>query len=73
MIVVHIYLGGPYFFTVATHRRRRLFHVAEHRALLGEAIRQSQQEWPFEINAIDLLPDHLHTTGALSPGYEQAT
>ena len=60
--------GGTYFFTVVTHRRRRLFHLEQNRSLLGDAIRNCQRNWPFELNAIVLLPDHLHTIWTLPPG-----
>nr|WP_315852391.1 transposase [Rubinisphaera italica] len=52
--------GGTYFFTVVTHRRRRLFHLAENRMILGDAIRECQRDWPFLLNAVVLLPDHWH-------------
>ena len=60
--------GGTFFFTVVTHRRRRLFHVEVNRRLLGEVIRETQRDWPFELNAIVLLPDHLHAIWTLPPG-----
>lgn len=60
--------GGTFFFTVVTHRRRPLFARPTNRTLLGEAIRNCQRDWPFEINAIVLLPDHLHTLWTLPPG-----
>lgn len=62
--------GGTYFFTVVTHRRRRLFQLPSNRSLLGEVIRQCQHDWPFEIHAVVLLPDHLHTLWTLPPGDE---
>lgn len=60
--------GGTYFFTVVTHRRRRLFHLAENRILLGDAIRECLRDWAFDLNAIVLLPDHLHAIWSLPPG-----
>jgi putative transposase len=60
--------GGTFFFTVVTHRRRRIFHRAENRTLLGDAIRSCRENWPFEINAIVLLPDHLHAIWTLPKG-----
>jgi len=60
--------GGSFFFTVVTDRRRPLFSDAEARRLLGEKIRACQAEWPFTINAIVLLPDHLHAIWSLPPG-----
>ena len=60
--------GGTYFFTVVTHRRRRLFHEAAARILLGDAIRDCHRDWPFEMPAIVLLPDHLHAIWTLPSG-----
>ncbi len=60
--------GGTFFFMLVTHRRRKLFHLEKNRALLGDAIRQCKQQWPFAINAIVLLPDHLHTIWSLPAG-----
>lgn len=60
--------GGTFFFTVVTHRRRLLFHHESNRALLGAVIRDCQRDWPFEINAMVLLPDHLHAIWTLPPG-----
>ena len=34
--------------------------VIEFGGLLGEAFRDCRQNWPFEVNANVLLPDHLH-------------
>ena len=36
--------------------------------LLGEVLREMQQRWPVEINAIVLLPDHLHSIWTLPSG-----
>jgi putative transposase len=52
--------GGSFFFTVVTYRRRPLFSDANAKSILGQVIRECQAEWPFEINAIVLLHDHLH-------------
>ncbi len=60
--------GGTFFFTVVTYRRRELFHLSVNRVLLGEVIRECQRKWSFEINAIVLLPDHLHTIWTLPDG-----
>lgn len=60
--------GGTFFFTVVTHQRRRLFHIERNRLLLGNVIRECQAKWPFEINAIVLLPDHLHALWTLPRG-----
>lgn len=60
--------GGTYFFTVATHGRRHLFDSEENRQLLGVSIRECRIAWPFDAEAIVLLPDHLHTIWRLPPG-----
>lgn len=59
--------GGSYFFTVVTQGRRPLFQGLMAQRLLGHAIRNCQNEWPFEVSAIVLLPDHLHTIWNLPP------
>jgi len=50
--------GGMYFFTVVTHRRRRLFSHDKAREYLRASIRQVRAERPFEMVASVLLPDH---------------
>ena len=60
--------GGTFFITVVPHRRRPLFKERMNRSLLGDAFRECQRDWPFEINAIVLLPDHLHTIWTLPSG-----
>ena len=59
--------GGTYFFTVVTEGRTPLFRNAIARGILGDVIRDCQQRWPFEINAIVLLPEHLHAIWSLPP------
>jgi putative transposase len=60
--------GGMYFFTVVTQGRRPLFQNADHRTRLRHAIRQVRTRLPFNIFAIVLLPDHLHTVWSLPTG-----
>ncbi len=60
--------GGTYFFTVVTYDRRPLFDREENRRLLGESMRECRRAWPFDVEAIVLLPDHLHTIWRLPPG-----
>jgi putative transposase len=57
--------GGTYFFTVVTHQRRALFAQEQVRNLLGASIRAIRLKRPFEIIAMVLLPDHLHSVWAL--------
>ena len=53
--------GGCYFFTVVTHARRRLFDDVENIDRLRVGFRRTMQKHPFRIDAIVILPDHLHT------------
>jgi putative transposase len=60
--------GGSCFFTVVTDRRRDVFTSPVARSLLGDVIRDCQHQWPFDLRAIVLLPDHLHAIWSLRPG-----
>jgi putative transposase len=60
--------GGCYFFTVVSHARHALFSSAQRVDLLRQALRKVQRTQPFEIQAIVVLPDHLHTVWRLPPG-----
>jgi putative transposase len=60
--------GGSFFFTLVTDRRTPLFAEPRARLLLGSAIRRCLVKWPFQINAIVLLPEHLHAIWTLPPG-----
>ena len=59
--------GGTFFFTVVTYHRRPIFESPRARTLLREAIAGVQERRPFELEAIVLLPDHLHCIWALPP------
>lgn len=52
--------GGTYFFTVNCAQRRGQRVLTEHIAALRSAFRQVQARYPFRIDAIVVLPDHLH-------------
>jgi putative transposase len=52
--------GGSFFFTVVTARRRPVFSSEIAVALLRDAFRAVRQKRPFDIDAIVVLPDHLH-------------
>lgn len=51
--------GARYFFTVATFERRPL--LVQHIDELRRAFRITRARHPFEVEAIVVLPDHLHT------------
>lgn len=61
-------LGGTYFFTVVTERRRRFLVTDVARLALRNAFAHVRRERPFTVDAIVLLPDHLHTVWTLPPG-----
>jgi len=59
--------GGSYFFTVnLAERKRRL--LVEHSAALRESFRTVRSRHPFQIDAIVIMPDHLHAIFTLPPG-----
>ncbi len=59
--------GGSFFFTVnLADRRKRL--LVEHIDLLRRAFREVRLRHPFSIEAIVVLPDHLHAIWILPEG-----
>lgn len=52
--------GGTYFFTQVTHQRQPWLCTDVARPLLRAAFLKVQQKYPFCIDAIVLLPDHIH-------------
>jgi putative transposase len=59
--------GSTYFFTVNL-ADRRLDLLVRHHAQLREAFRHVRAHRPFSIEAIVVLPEHLHTIWTLPPG-----
>jgi putative transposase len=62
--------GGTYFFTVNLLERKRLLLV-EHIESLRNAFRLVKQQRPFHIEAIVILPDHLHWVCIPTQGHEK--
>lgn len=60
--------GATYFFTVVTCRRQPILTRPDVLEALREAFRTVQQTRPFKLNAIVILPDHLHAIWSLPPG-----
>ena len=60
--------GGCFFFTLVTYRRRPLFGAEDNVARLREGFRRTMAKHPFQIDAIVILPDHLHTVWQLPVG-----
>ncbi|MGF1538428.1 MAG: transposase [Elainellaceae cyanobacterium] len=60
--------GATYFFTVVTYQRQPAFDTPEAIALLRNAFRTVKANHPFRIEAIAVMPDHLHCIWTLPPG-----
>lgn len=52
--------GATYFFTVVTYQRQTLFHTPQTVDLLRATFRAVKTKHPFTIDAMVVLPDHLH-------------
>ena len=59
--------GGCYFFTVNLANRHNNDLLVREIAALREAFRQTRADHPFEIDAIVVLPEHLHVIWQLPP------
>ncbi len=59
--------GGTFFFTATLHDRRKDF-LTGYVAVLREAFRYARRARPLEIDAIVILPDHLHCIWTLPRG-----
>ena len=59
--------GGTFFFTVTLADRSKT-HLTDHAGELRESIRKVRDRHPFHIDAIVILPDHLHAIWTLPPG-----
>jgi putative transposase len=60
--------GATWFFTVNLAQRRDNHLLVEKVDLLREAFRYVNARRPFDINAIVVMPDHLHCIWTLPPG-----
>jgi putative transposase len=60
--------GGCYFFNVVTYQRKPLFGDARNVDLLRQAFAWTKAQRPFDIEAIVILPDHLHCVWRLPEG-----
>ncbi|MGE3182703.1 MAG: transposase [Phycisphaerae bacterium] len=57
--------GHTFFFTLVTHQRRAIFSEDKAIKLLRDAFRHVRDRHPFSIDAIVILPDHLHAIWTL--------
>jgi len=63
-----IITGGSFFFTVVTEQRRPLLASTDAVNVLRAAFRAVRAARPFEVDAMVVLPDHLHCIWTLPPG-----
>ncbi|HUP93220.1 MAG TPA: transposase [Solimonas sp.] len=60
--------GACYFFTLVTQRRQPLLTLPVNVARLREAFRREREVRPFVVDAIVVMPDHLHCLWTLPEG-----
>jgi putative transposase len=60
--------GGSWFFTVVTERRKPILASPESVEVLREAFRNVLEKRPFRVEAMVVLPDHLHAIWTLPEG-----
>jgi len=64
----HYVPGGTYFFTLVTAHRIPWLAREDGRRVLGDALRTVRAARPFRMDAIVVLPDHLHCIWTLPDG-----
>lgn len=57
--------GGSFFFTVVTDRRAPILANDGARDRLRAAFRDCLKRWPFQVDALVILPEHLHAIWTL--------
>ncbi len=57
--------GASYFFTVVTHRRQAILCNRGVPRLLLDTMNQVREELPFSLEALVIMPDHLHSLWSL--------
>ena len=60
--------GGTFFFTLVTFERAAFLTSNEARRCLRAAWKETQCAHPFQVDAVCLLPDHLHCVWTLPEG-----
>ena len=60
--------GGTFFFTLVTYARRPVFRAEDARRMLRESFDRVRRNRPFTIEAMVLLPEHLHCIWTLPDG-----
>ena len=59
--------GATYFFTVVTYHRQKILTHPEVLVALRNAFKKVRAERPFHLDALVVMPDHLHTIWTLPP------
>src|SRR5262249_52117141 len=60
--------GGTFFFTLVTEQRGQFLCSDVARSCLRSTLLACRERWPFQIDALVLLHDHLHTLWTLPQG-----
>ena len=60
--------GGTFFFTLVTEDRAPILTTPLARSVLREVTLECRRQWPFHMEAVVLMPDHLHTVWRLPEG-----
>jgi len=60
--------GACYFFTLVSYKRQPIFSDYQNIEILRSAFRQVKTKRPFDIDAIVVMPDHLHCIWSLPYG-----
>jgi len=60
--------GGRYFFTLVTFDRHKFLTSEKARLILRQVWKEVEEKHPFNVEAICLLPDHLHCIWRLPEG-----
>ena len=60
--------GGSFFFTLVTEKRCAIFNNERNVDTLRAAFANIKAQRPFDIDAIVIMPDHLHCIWTLPPG-----
>jgi len=60
--------GATFFFTVVTYNRKRILCLGDNPRHLKQSLEAVKTDHPFTVDAIVLLPDHLHCIWTLPQG-----
>jgi len=60
--------GGTFFFTLVTKNRYPFFNDSKNVEIIGQEIRNICTDRPFRMDAIVILPDHIHCLWTLPKG-----